>query len=110
MRRSTLSILLSVAFVLPAGWPDHVVLGVADPPSDAHSLAQRAHVDARYQYLSGGVNTGQGWATWNPDGTFASMYVRETIAAHTIPVLTYLLSESPGKRLTRIEHRPELNV
>ncbi len=98
MRRSTLSMLLSVTFLLPAGWPAHVVLGVADPPGDAHSLAQRAHVDARYQYLSGGVNTGQGWATWNPDGTFASMYVRETIAAHMIPVLTYyqLLQSRPA--------------
>jgi hypothetical protein len=96
MRRPVLLLLMS--FVLPVGWPHHVVLGVADPPGDAHVLAQHARVDARYQYLSGGVNTGHGWATWDPDGTFASMYVRESIAAHMIPVLTYyqLLQSKPA--------------
>ena len=24
----------------------------------------------RYQYLAGGVNTGSGWSTWNPNGSF----------------------------------------
>ena len=97
LRRLVLSVLLSLA-VLPVGWPHHVVLGVADSPGDAQQLAQHARVDARYQYLSGGVNTGQGWATWNPDGTFASMYVRESIAEHMIPVLTYyqLLQSEPA--------------
>jgi hypothetical protein len=89
--------LLSLA-LLPLGWPHHLVLGVADAPGDAHRLAQHAPLDARYQYLAGGVNTGQGWATWNRDGTFASMYVRESIAAHMIPVLTYyqMLQSKPA--------------
>ncbi|MGO9959805.1 MAG: hypothetical protein ACLP50_28165 [Solirubrobacteraceae bacterium] len=98
MRRAALSTLMSVALLLPIGWPHHVVLGVSDPPGDAQRLAERAPVDARYQYLAGGVNTGHGWATWNPDGTFASMYVSESIAAHVIPVLTYyqLLQSQPA--------------
>ena len=33
----------------------------------------------RYQYLAGGVNTGNGWATWNPDGAFATYYIRESV-------------------------------
>jgi len=43
------------------------------------------------------VNTGQGWSTWNPDGTFASMYVQDSWAHGTIPVLTYymLLQSNP---------------
>ena len=51
----------------------------------------------RYQYLAGGVNAGAGWSTWNPDGTFASMYVRDSWAHHEIPVLTYymLLQSKP---------------
>ena len=51
----------------------------------------------RYQYLAGGVNTGAGWSTWNPNGTFASMYVRDSWAHHEIPVLTYymLLQSKP---------------
>jgi hypothetical protein len=97
MRRTTLSMLLSLA-VLPVGWPHHFLLGVTDSPGDAHRLHQRTHLDARYQYFSGGVNTGQGWATWNRNGTFASMYVRESIRAHMIPVLTYyqLLQSTPA--------------
>jgi hypothetical protein len=96
MRRSLLSLLASLA-VLPLGWPHHLLLGVTDSPGGAQHLAQQARVDARYQYLSGGVNTGHGWSTWNPNGTFASMYVKESIAAHQIPVFTYyqLLQSTP---------------
>jgi hypothetical protein len=52
----------------------------------------------RYQYLAGGVNTGAGWATWNPDGTFVTRYVDESIAAPVIPVLTYyqMLQSKPA--------------
>jgi hypothetical protein len=97
MRRPGLSMLLSLA-LLPLGWPHHLLLGVADAPGDAHRLAQHAGLDARYQYLAGGVNTGHGWSTWNPDGTFASIYVHESIAAHMIPVLTYyqMLQSQPA--------------
>jgi hypothetical protein len=98
VRRPAATALLSLALTLPFGWPHHLLLGVADPPGDAHRLAARTHVDARYQYLTGGVNTGHGWATWNPNGAFASMYVRESIAAHLVPVLTYyqLLQSQPA--------------
>jgi hypothetical protein len=97
MRRTLLSLLASLA-TLPLGWPHHLLLGVTDSPGDAHHLAQVARVDARYQYLAGGVNTGHGWSTWNPNGTFASMYVRESIAAHQIPVFSYyqMLQSAPA--------------
>jgi hypothetical protein len=84
---------------IPAGWPNHVALGAADGPGGAGFLRTRARVDMRYQYLAGGVNTGQGWATWNPDGSFVTMYVRESLAAHLTPVFTYyqmLQSEPAG--------------
>jgi hypothetical protein len=97
MRRRGLSLLLSVV-ALPAAWPHHLVLGLGDPPGDAQRLHARTHLDARYQYLAGGVNTGHGWTTWNPGGSFASMYVRESLAARMIPVLTYyqLLQSRPA--------------
>ena len=52
----------------------------------------------RYQYLAGGVNTGSGWSTWNPNGTFASMYAQDSWAHGVIPVFTYymLLQSKPG--------------
>lgn len=98
LRRPALSTMMSLALLLPLGWPHHLVLGVANSPGGAHRLAQRAAVGARYQYLAGGVNTGQGWATWNPNGSFASMYVRESISAHMIPVFTYyqMLQSKPA--------------
>ena len=111
MRRTVLTLLLSVVILpasaiaqasqtrvpIPAGWPRHLAVGAADSPGDAQVLAH-AGVDMRYQYLAGGVNTGHGWATWNPDGSFVSMYVRESFAAHTIPVFTYyqLLQSAPS--------------
>jgi hypothetical protein len=78
---------------------------VADSPGDAASIVAHARVDARYQYLAGGVNTGSGWSTWNPNGTFASMYVQESIAHHTIPVLTYyqLLQSRPAVGSSELE-------
>ena len=52
----------------------------------------------RYQYLAGGVNTGNGWATWNANGDFARFYIQDSAANSLIPVFTYymLLHSSPG--------------
>jgi hypothetical protein len=96
MRRAFLSLLLPLA--LPTAWPHHVALGLSDPPGDAAALVRHARLDFRYQYLAGGVNTGGGWSTWNPDGTFASLYVRESIQAGITPVFTYyqLLQSRPS--------------
>src|SRR5947209_574179 len=74
------------ASALPHGWPHHLALGVSDAPGGARALRG---VDLRYQYLAGGVNTGSGWATWNPDGSFVARYVSESRAAHVVPVFTY---------------------
>ena len=78
---------------LPAKWPRTLQIGLTEDPG--------SHVKPlgfRYQYLAGGVNTGSGWATWNPNGTFASMYVQDSWAHGVIPVLTYymLLQSKPG--------------
>jgi hypothetical protein len=97
MRQALLSLMLPLALA-PAGWPHHLALGVGDPPGNAQALRAHAPVDMRYQYLAGGVNTSHGWATWNPDGSFVSMYVRESFAAHLIPVFTYyqMLQSAPA--------------
>ena len=82
---------------LPHGWPKILEIGLTDPPGGAAALRGSAPLRFRYQYLAGGVNTGQGWATWNPGGTFASAYVHDSWAHHAIPVLTYymLLQSKP---------------
>jgi hypothetical protein len=82
---------------LPRHWPRTLQIGLTDSPDGAAALRKSAPFGFRYQYLAGGVNTGQGWATWNPNGTFASMYVHDSWAHHVIPVLTYymLLQSKP---------------
>jgi hypothetical protein len=83
---------------LPHGWPATLRIGLTDAPGGAHALRRSAPFGFRYQYLAGGVNTGQGWSGWNPDGTFVSRYVAESRAAHVIPVFSYyqLLQSKPG--------------
>ena len=51
-------------------------------------------LDARYQYLAGGVNTGHGWATWNPGGSFASIVCGRVRSERSIPVLDLLPAAS----------------
>ena len=83
---------------LPAKWPRTLQIGVSDDPGGAAALRRVAPFGFRYQYLAGGVNTGSGWSTWNPNGTFASMYVTDSWAHGELPVLTYymLLQSKPG--------------
>ncbi|MEP6979079.1 MAG: hypothetical protein ABI948_13585 [Thermoleophilia bacterium] len=73
-------------------------LGLTDAPGGAGALRRSAPFRFRYQYLAGGVNTGQGWATWNEDGSFVTRYLAESRRAGQIPVFTYymLLQSKPG--------------
>jgi hypothetical protein len=81
----------------PAGWPGHLVVGAADQPGGAAAVRAK-RLDARYQYLAGGVDTGNGWSTWNEDGTFVSRYVDESRRARVLPVLTYYMLLQSGSR------------
>src|SRR4051794_11009991 len=88
--------LAAAALALPHGWPHHFAVGVSDSPGGAPAVRG---LDFRYQYLAGGVNTGGGWSTWNPGGSFVTRYARESRAAHVVPVFTYyqlLQSRGPG--------------
>ncbi len=62
---------------LPAGWPATFGLGMSDSPGGASAMAGVAPFGFRYQYLAGGVNTGNGWSNWN-GGNFVQMYVAES--------------------------------
>jgi hypothetical protein len=74
---------------LPVHWPQTLQLGMQDPLGDAAALRRSAPFGFRYQYLGGGVNTGLGWETWKPNGTFASSYAHESWAEHLVPVFSY---------------------
>ncbi|HXY79771.1 MAG TPA: hypothetical protein VEH55_00235 [Gaiellaceae bacterium] len=99
----------------PHGWPATLQIGLTDSPGGAAALRASAPFGFRYQYLAGGVNTGHGWSTWNPNGTFASMYVQDSWAHHVIPVLSYymLLQSTPsagGEAQTDLAHLNDPNV
>ncbi len=83
---------------LPAGWPNRVELGMADGPGGAAAMRATAPFAFRYQYLAGGVNTGNGWANWNPNGDFARFYIQDSVANGVIPVFTYymIFHSAPG--------------
>jgi hypothetical protein len=88
---------------LPAGWPNQLELGMADAPptgpnTGAAAMKATAPFGFRYQYLAGGANTGNGWATWNTNGDFAKFYIQDSAASGIIPVFTYymLLQSTPG--------------
>lgn len=85
----------------PREWPKVLELGLADPPGNAAALAESEGFGIRYQYLSGGVNTGSGWRQYAPNGTFVDHYIGESIAAGLMPVFSYymLLQSAPGKNL-----------
>jgi hypothetical protein len=74
-------------------------IGLSDGPGGAKALRNAAPFTYRYQYLAGGVNTGDGWPTWNPNGSFVTMYARESFDAHVTPVFTlYTIRQSlPGR-------------
>ena len=83
---------------LPAGWPNQLQLGMGDSPGGAAAMKATAAFAFRYQYLSGGANTGTGWATWNTNGAFATFYIQDSVASGIVPVFTYymLLQSTPG--------------
>ena len=86
------------AGTLPQGWPSTLQLGSSDSPGGAAALRAVAPFGFRYQYLAGGVNTGGGWANWNPNGQFASYYIQDSTANGFTPVFTYyqIFQSSPG--------------
>src|SRR5579863_8511225 len=83
---------------LPARWPTTLQIGMADDPGDARALRRAAPFGFRYQYLAGGANTGAGWSTWNPNGSFVTRYDAESWANDEIPVFSYyqLLQSKPA--------------
>ena len=79
----------STAGAVPAGLPAHFAFGLGASPGDTWMPQSGIPWDFRFQYLSGGVNTGSGWETWNSDGTFALNYATESAQHGYIPMFPY---------------------
>ncbi|MGE0307713.1 MAG: hypothetical protein AB7Q27_18360 [Acidimicrobiia bacterium] len=89
----------------PAGWPSTFEIGASGIADDAKALRARAPFAFNYQYLAGGANTDQGWATWKPNGTFASMFADESTANSMMPVFTYYMARQslPGRDIDEVD-------
>jgi len=82
---------------LPPGLPGHFAFGVSAGQGDRWPTDTGIPWDYRYQYLAGGVNTGQGWENWNPSGTFALNYAKDSDQQGYIPMFPYYeLFQSSG--------------
>jgi hypothetical protein len=87
----------STVEALPAGLPSHFGFGLSAGQGDTWMPQSGSSWDYRFQYLVGGVNTGSGWETWNPNGTFALNYANESAQHGIIPMFPYYeLLQSSG--------------
>src|SRR5438045_4175307 len=71
---------------------------VSEPSSLSWMTSSNVPWQYRYTYLAGGVNTGNGWETWNsPTGQYATYYMNASYANNYIPVFPYydLLQSTP---------------
>jgi hypothetical protein len=61
-------------------------------------LPSGLRLDYRYQYLSGGANTGNGWATWQSNGGYATSYINSSRSAGVNPAFIYyqILQSAPS--------------
>jgi hypothetical protein len=79
------------AISVPAGWPSTLQLGMSSAPGDAAAVRTTAPFALRSQYLAGGVNTGNGWATWNANGGFVTNYAQESASQGLRSVFDYYM-------------------
>lgn len=84
----------------PPGWPyDTLQLGLKNDTPPASNVQAWAPMGFVYQYLTGGAGQPGNWRGWNdPDGQFATDFIRDTRDAGMTPVFTYyqLLYTRPG--------------
>jgi len=96
-----------------AGLPTHFGFGLAAHPdsSGIYGWMPQSGVpwDYAFQYLAGGVNTNQGWETWNPNGTFALSYAQGADQHGYIPMFPYYeLLQSSGPCSSCNENQKDL--
>jgi len=78
---------------VPTGLPTHFGIGLAGHPDSTGIYGWMPNsgiaFDYAYQYLAGGVNTGNGWQTWNTSGQFPLWYAQGSASHGYVPVFPY---------------------
>jgi hypothetical protein len=94
---------------VPAGLPTHLGVGLAAGPGDTWMPNSGIPFDYAYQYLAGGVNTGNGWRYWNTDAQFPLWYAQGASDNGYIPFFSYyMLLQSNGACATCAEPQRDL--
>lgn len=98
---------------LPPGLPRHFGLGLTAHPDETGIYGWMPDSgipwDYAYQYLAAGVNTGNGWETWNTNAQFPLFYARGAAERGYIPVFPYYqLFQSRGACDRSPEHQKVL--
>ena len=81
--------------------PKHLGIGLAAHPDESGIYGWMPEsgipFNYAYQYLAGGVNTGDGWQTWNASAMFPKLYAQGARGRGYIPVFPYyMLLQSTG--------------
>ena len=71
--------------------PTHLYVGMGNDGKIPTANAASAGAKYLYQYLAAGVNTGNGWATWNANGTFVNNFAQDVVNHGMTPVFTYYM-------------------
>src|SRR5947209_3317634 len=83
----------ALAANVPVGLPSHFAFGLTAEPDSTGLYGWMPNSgipwDYAYAYLAAGVNTGQGWETWNPNGQYALLYAQGAASHNYTPVFTY---------------------
>jgi hypothetical protein len=121
MRRSALALLTFLMLAAPAhavnvppALPDHFAIGVKAHPDATGIYGWMPNsgipFDYAYQYLAGGVNTGNGWQGWNANAQFPLMYAQGAATRGYIPTFPYYqLLQSNGTCATCEEPQRDLS-
>ncbi len=81
--------------LLASSFPHYLSFGAMSGPGGTAALDDMRAKNGtsyafRYQYLTGGVNTGRGWEAWNsPAGQFVTSYTQESAQHGYIPAFVY---------------------
>jgi hypothetical protein len=91
---------------LPAKWPSRALeIGIGNTPGGAAAMRASAPFAFRYDYLAGGVNTGNGWSTWDADAQFPTYYIQESVNNRLTPVFSYYMirQSAPGNAMAEAD-------
>lgn len=84
---------------VPSGIPGSMSLGLLNGDVAMLPFSASVPLDYRYQYLAGGVGTGNGWASWNsPTGSFVTNYINQSNSRNLSSVFIYyqLVESTPS--------------